>query len=945
MKNKKLKYVARKGSDLKLDDFKDAKRSIRFKKSVNFINSLFFKNPFRTFSGLILLVALPITLYITLKTDILEIRSKAGGSQMKLEGADITELNAGRDYDFSFKVEGEGIENIQFLDVRTPKWLTKGNEVEGSLDNGSTVYKMISYFGTTVENSSDRFALLARSTSTELVSSCSGCDKDAKNLYSFYELNLTTNNCESTDVYARNPVGHMDTYNENSYCQHFESECLVPSTWKQFDSQEECLGSKNEPAFNKSIEDKIYRFEVDCDGSIENDPALLDELLGATDLDGDIVRFTAESRGDFVSIKQDNIEKIVKGVSGVQGKNYSESEYSVVLEGEIGSSFIGRTTTVKVDACDSIGNCSEEAFEVSAIKRGVCRFVLPVTGALANVNIIQPEDGAEISGIDNIILTLSGSNTFDVKLDLYNSDCLNEDDFISNIATYQGFSLDGERGLAVSFDSRLYDDNEYCIKVFARDATLDTSDANWEDCISRHFSIRNDNEDPTFTTTPPDGNLTTGDSYEYSFNATDSDGDTLTYDVIGSPSWINVGNNTLSGTTSVPGSYNFTIFVDDGRGGYATQQISIVVLPPENQPTNIDITNPENRAVVGGSENTISWEVSDNEGVAQVQLFYSTDRQEWISIRSFDSGTTEANWDVSDLPNGVYYLMIVVTDSSSQGVESSYIWGPIYIANDTVTEDEDTDQDEDSSDEDDDGEIIGEDTSMPAINNMTPEPDSEIDSRKPLISASFHASNNANIIAQEVEVFLNDEKINSICDISESEVLCQIQDELEYGEHKVRINVIDSNEKTMTEEWYFTIVELEDSTEEATDETEDDSSEEYITIPFIEARIEKVALIISSALCVVALLLILIPWLIYYIWNKRHSDSGIENTPTYEPSPMASSSQVGNTEQGYNYTQPQSTEPQDVASQNKGYSSGNDVESGSMPHGYSPQEGTSDSAY
>ncbi len=935
MKKRNFKYIARKGSELDLDELEDDKRSLRLKKAVNFIDSLFFKDPFKTFSGLILLVALPITLYLTLETDLLDIRSKAGGALISLAPSSVEKMETGKNYEFNFKLNGENITSLEFLDVKIPNWLQKGSEVGSTSESSEKVYKIVTYTGLATEDLSDRFALLSRGKKTAAVSECSGCDKDSKYVYALAEFNFTTGVCDQTEVYGRNPVGKIDYSDDNSYCQSFESNCFLPSTWKEYTTRQECLDSQDAPKLKNDIEDKIFRFEVDCDGKMKNEPMQIDEIIEASDTDGDIVRFSAQSRGDFLSIKQDNIEKIVKTISGSQGKHYSEYDYSVILGGEITSDFIGKTTTVKLHACDSTLNCKHESFEVSAIKRGACRFVLPVTGSLADVDIASPEEGSEISGVSSIILILSGSEKFDVKLDLYNADCADEDDFISNIATYYSLTLDGERGIAVSFDSRSVSDDSYCVKVFARDASLDTSDANWEDYASRGFRVRNDNTDPEFITTPPDGNLTTGDSYEYVFEARDADGDELSYDVIGAPSWINIGGRTISGSTTVPGGYNFVIFVDDGRGGYTTQQINITVSPPENQPSVINFEFPAEGSVISGDINTISWDISDNEGVSQIELYYSQNRQQWTLIGTYPSSTSQANWDVSGLENGDYYLMLVVTDESAQGAQTTSIIGPIHIANEV---------EEDEEEYEDNGDIAGEDTSMPAINNMTPEPDSEIDSRKPLVSASFHPSDNASVITDEVEVYLDDVKINSICEISQTEVLCQIQDELDYGRHKVKINIEDSSSKSMTEEWYFTIVEL-DEEEEADTGGDEEDSDEYISIPFIDTSISKEALIIASALCFVALLLILIPWLIYYIWSKRtyrsESDEISAYAPGTQPIQPQSSEQVSYSSEGYDYSS-QSPLSQPGALQTQDYQGDQSLKAGSLPHGYSPQENPED---
>jgi hypothetical protein len=670
------------------------------------------------------------------------------------------------------------------------------------------------------------------------------------------------------------------------------------------------VNSQNAPQISNSIESSSFTFDVDCNGKVVNGPFKIDSTLSATDPDGDIVRFTVVSEGDFVSVSQDSVETIVKDVSGQSGKSYSQYIYSVVLTGEIPSELIGKTTTVKVNACDMSNNCSESTFDISAIRRSTCGFVLPETGAIT-VDISYPTSSSEYKGIDNVVWQMSGDSEYYVEVNLRKDACST---YVENIARFERLSLDGSKGYAASWDSRGHSDGEYCIQVLARE---EDSGSNWDASDHVTFDVRNNNQNPEITSNPAKTSLVTGEQFEYSITATDPDGDQINYDIVGLPSWLKLEGQKVSGSTVTPGSYNFAVFIDDSHGGYDTQQIVLNVNPPQNQASSIKFVFPVKDSVLSGGSNTVKWEAADNDGISQIQLFYSKDGKSWVQIGTYPEETSETGWDVSSLENNTYLLKLIVTDNSAQKVESSLVSEAFYIAN--------VDPDDGEEEQEEQEEQEEEDTSMPAINNLTPKPDSEIYSRKPLISASLHASNNAQIIADNVKVYLNDEEIDSICEISDSELLCQLQDELELARHKVEISLTDSKEKSITEEWYFIVIELEDLGQVSDDA--EDSDEEYVTIPILNTQIRKSALTVSIALCCGALVLIAVPWLVYYIWSKRsgnddYGDGGVvqqpeQPTPPLQPSqePSTGSQSDFYTRQGYPETTPVGTQTQSSESQ------------------------------
>ncbi len=944
-----LKYIARKGSNIDLENLKSKNKfRLIIEKVLRVIDKFLFQKPFRSFSFLIMIFAFPLSLYLTLRNELYILKIEAENSNLILSTGKIEDLDPNVYSEYSFKMEGYNIEDLEFIEVNSPSWFSRGNEVENEGEGGiSKSYKYITYSGKADFDISDEFAILAKATKLTSYSECNGCDKDEGNLYALSEFILNTNSCDGSSVWGRNPVGSNNEKSGSANCQKFDSGCLVPSSWKRYDSEEDCINDNTSPIIKDFIDDKIFKFNIDCDGSITSPIPSFNETIIAKDDDGEVIRFKVNSEGDFVNLKQDSIETIVKQISSKGSDIYENFEYSASIDGKVSTDFIGKTSTVEVDVCDVRGNCINKDFDISAVKRGVCDFILPVTGEMIEVNISYPQENLEYSGIDNVVLNLNGSNIFDVKVDLYNENCTQQDDFISNIATYYKYRISeddqevGNKGLVVSFDSRVYEDDKYCIKVFARDASIDSSGSNWEDYASVKFYIRNDNQNPTIISILPDTNLVTGESFKYKIEANDPDGDKINYDVIGCPDWMTFESQTISGTTVVPGMYNLVVFVDDNHGGYDTQPITINVHEPENQVSQIEFKFPIENSVLSGENNIIRWEASDNEGISQIQLYYSSDGENWELIGTYPAGTNEANWDVSNIADGQYYVKIVITDNSAKSDETSLISKMFYISN--HSEDDDT---EDGEDDQGDGDISGVDDSMPSINNLAPVDGSEINSTNPLISASMHPSNDAEIDTESVKVELDDESILSVCEVTSTEIMCKVEEDLDLGRHKVKISVQDTNEKSVNEEWYFTIVEIQGEEEDSEEDQAEDTDDNYITIPILNVEMNRNALVISSILCGVALLLILIPWLIYFIWSRRSGGSDDDYSPVDTGSsdvPVAPINEPSDKSDFYTTTGYRDPAESSQYQQQEDYNSQTEVNTDSeedsdkdlsMPHGY-----------
>jgi len=75
------------------------------------------------------------------------------------------------------------------------------------------------------------------------------------------------------------------------------------------------------------------------------------------------------------------------------------------------------------------------------------------------------------------------------------------------------------------------------------------------------------NQAPTINSIPPDGNLLLGEPYTYDVEATDLDGDTLTYNFTSNPVGMTIISATglINWTPTMVGNYNVGIEVSDGE--------------------------------------------------------------------------------------------------------------------------------------------------------------------------------------------------------------------------------------------------------------------------------------------------------------------------------------------------------------------------------------------
>ncbi|MDQ6985447.1 MAG: hypothetical protein Q9M91_08890 [Candidatus Dojkabacteria bacterium] len=442
-------------------------------------------------------------------------------------------------------------------------------------------------------------------------------------------------------------------------------------------------------------------------------------------------------------------------------------------------------------------------------------------------------------------------------------------------------------------------DGNYCLRVCA--SMLDGTTP-YSVCNYRYVKIINNNSLPTITSVPNKTVLIEGESFNYKVAATDSDYDQLTYRFVQAPSILNIDRNTgviSSGALSTYGnyavSYEVIIEVNDSMAGSVRQSFTLVVqkpavietppnenttppTPTEQQPPDttdndndsnggeivdenndkdpvfqtIEIIEPTSSSIFKGALNTIEWKLTGELEFEKTVVSFSKDLEIWVPIAELDSSIRDINWNVAEIEDGdTVYIKIELIDSEGNPIVES-ISDDFEIKNKVENNIE----------------------SVPLIINVQPENNSEISNDViTLISGLFIPSEGAEILPETFEIRLNDNAdIRNNCSVNTDEFRCETSDKLETGRHLVIVSVEDSSGQKAEFEWGFTVF--------STAEEETTLNNEGIDL--LGNNLSKNGVYIIVLICLVAILLLIIPWLLYIMFlGSKRNDELNENNSTY----------------------------------------------------------------
>lgn len=370
---------------------------------------------------------------------------------------------------------------------------------------------------------------------------------------------------------------------------------------------------------------------------------------------------------------------------------------------------------------------------------------------------------------------------------------------------------------------------------------------------------------PEFSTLPtaskPSQNIKTGISYEYTLTASDPDGDNINYSYSFTPnaSWlkptiIEDGSNgkltiKFQGATDKAASYLANIFIHDGYSKHLASQTWVIsVSPAENDIPIVKVISPvDNVNLNQGEPLRISWEASDLNQVVKYELYITqnpTDQNSWITVNNDISYKTNSYLvDTSKLVAGTYKVIVKAIDNQTPSLSGIGVSPEIVINGGTVPTQDDV--------------VVLTD---PQVINMTPTSSDTIHNKQVTIKATLIAGTNAKINDSSIVAKLDDKDITSLISINkisdqEHTVIYQPSQDLDAGLHKMEIYLKDSNGRSTTKSWTFTI------------QAEPTTPEGYVNIFGYE--ISQRTLIIVGVGILVIILAIVAPIIIFSIWKEE----------------------------------------------------------------------------
>ncbi len=409
-----------------------------------------------------------------------------------------------------------------------------------------------------------------------------------------------------------------------------------------------------------------------------------------------------------------------------------------------------------------------------------------------------------------------------------------------------------------------------------------------------------ENNAPDFLTLPsqsiPSQNIVTNDTYEYTLEAQDPEGDRINYSYSFTPraDWLNKtiiddgssGRLTIkfSGRADKPASYLANIFIHDGYSKNLSAQSWVInVSPGENDIPVVTITEPaQSLRLDKGTTFKSSWQATDRNFIERYELFITrniTDEEQWIPIdKDIPYNTNSYNVETSTLTTGTYKLVAQAVDNQTPPGIGRDISPEIVISDTGETPSE---KPAEEPKENTDDEVI---LSEPQVINMSPMSTDDITNNRVTIKATLVAGTDATINEESIlfkldNVDYSDQiKINRISD-EEYNIIYQPQQDLDAGLHKAEVIFQDSKGSDISKSWNFTIQAVQ-----AGDES---------TYNIFGYEIGKNVVRIIAIGVVTVILAIIAPFIIFSIWK---GDKTKDDSTMYANSKLPPSIPTDNTE-------------------------------------------------
>jgi hypothetical protein len=193
------------------------------------------------------------------------------------------------------------------------------------------------------------------------------------------------------------------------------------------------------------------------------------------------------------------------------------------------------------------------------------------------------------------------------------------------------------------------------------EVALTVSDGNANDTQSFTLIISNVNRAPNISSSPPTS-AKGGSAYEYVVNASDPDGDDISYSKTAGPDWLSMSGNSLGGTpgNNVDGSFDVTVKASDGNSS-DTQSFTLAVGSTNRPP---EFTSDPVTDVKEQKEYTYQVAVNDPDG--EDISISAEEKAPWMNYSDNGDGTAVLSGTPNAEQSGSYQVILRANDGSDQ---------------------------------------------------------------------------------------------------------------------------------------------------------------------------------------------------------------------------------------------------------------------------------------
>lgn len=475
-------------------------------------------------------------------------------------------------------------------------------------------------------------------------------------------------------------------------------------------------------------------------------------------------------------------------------------------------------------------------------------------------SIVTPSAGEQVAGITKISFKAADPDlaTIPYEVQILDAACKTKVGVVSrgNMSSDSVAEISWDSELPLSDGSSPLAKGNYCVRVCV---TLRLSNEDANVCGSRLVSLVSKSGAPQFTSVPT-GDVLITDS-NWSFKLLTLAPSNLSLKI--APSFLKINNGLLQVVSPRDGVYEVVVAAQ-ASGLETTDQFRLLVDTKASfvsggdtqSVSDIVFLAPQSGAIFTGSESLVRLALGDNDGLKTLKLEYSIDGKSWTKFAETDlvgktSSEVSQRFDVSKLQSGKYYVRAQVTDSKD--IVTEKLAPQITVAGSQPTNDAQS--------------------SVPLIINIQPADTTNITELKPLISGGLVPTYASKIDVNSFKIQLDGEDILAQCKVLTTKFECYPKQDLILGKHQLNVEVSDTTGQVAKREWIFSVVQT--------------ILPPVVSTPVATAtELPRGVIIVAVIVCCLALIFILVPWLLYFIWRSRTRRANPEVVTTVPYSPI-----------------------------------------------------------